>query len=733
MMPLNSQPLTSPSSDSIYLSSSTNTSYGTKSNVATRTNRLIPRSGSTSDLFQIPQSVQNHPLRRKVNASYNMNPNNQLNRRSIGDHKNNNHSQLNYSYMNNHGHSYTSGTPFITPSAVNRPSNNSTSSLALSSSSRRHSYQNHQEPRNNSTPSTTLPISVSSNSLSLKNNSTSNLNSSSFASQRRNSIQATARMPVNPRIQQLSTKAMKPLPERSSIQIEQEPYQRSPKRHNKSDPRIPLYQKHDQRQQVQQKNATPLQRSPLQQQLSLNIPLQQANNRSSRTDLPQHYRHHNNHHQTISGNNNNKHNFSTLKTTHRSTKLVTDRNRNGSMRKYSNIYNSSNAYPPSKSVTQNVVPTTIVNNTPPFLTKKKDLTPYQIQRRQMKTSFQFPNGESFTPRSQFPNSSQILPSSFPSDSTTSILSSLVPSEEESSTISKNNNNNSVKRSKSITTSFLRLKRTDTNDDDKDTDNKTTKSIKRSNSQRIGSFFKNFISTKKTVESSDIGPLNNNYNTSDEDLNRKFADLGKHPEDKVTNMPPARSPNRPTLTDTQSAKRFYQKCVDPTTADATNIPSSESDTTLDRLKQEWETVNIIENPTSSPNPKTVATQALKTKSGTNDSTDSSTSSSSLTSSLNTGYSTSTTVSTPTSISLLKANNGKKSLRFATTISLMQTYSPLEYERGGLEPTSDKSPYGDKVVFLKDYGFINEIKLEINEFKRNEMNVHHDSSKFTHYFH
>lgn len=31
---------------------------------------------------------------------------------------------------------------------------------------------------------------------------------------------------------------------------------------------------------------------------------------------------------------------------------------------------------------------------------RKELTPFQLQRRQMKTAFQFPNGENFTPRSQ---------------------------------------------------------------------------------------------------------------------------------------------------------------------------------------------------------------------------------------------------------------------------------------------------------------------------------------------
>lgn len=83
--------------------------------------------------------------------------------------------------------------------------------------------------------------------------------------------------------------------------------------------------------------------------------------------------------------------------------------------------------------------------------------------------------------------------------------------------------------------------------------------------------------------------------------------------------------------------------------------------------------------------------------------------------------------------------EKRVKFANSIYVGETFSPEEYVRTDVSlDTATKtyngseSLYGDNVIYSQEYGFVNEIKFELNEFKRQEMSVHMDSMKFTHFF-
>ncbi|GAV47476.1 hypothetical protein ZYGR_0H03190 [Zygosaccharomyces rouxii] len=80
--------------------------------------------------------------------------------------------------------------------------------------------------------------------------------------------------------------------------------------------------------------------------------------------------------------------------------------------------------------------------------------------------------------------------------------------------------------------------------------------------------------------------------------------------------------------------------------------------------------------------------------------------------------------------LTTNGGarEKSLRFAQDVYVKDTWSPVEYFR------SDKLFIKERrrMMQLENSGFVNSIKRELNEYKRDEMAVHIDSAKFTHFF-
>lgn len=71
---------------------------------------------------------------------------------------------------------------------------------------------------------------------------------------------------------------------------------------------------------------------------------------------------------------------------------------------------------------------------------------------------------------------------------------------------------------------------------------------------------------------------------------------------------------------------------------------------------------------------------------------------------------------------------KELRFGQDIYVNDTWSATDYER------SDKRFIRNRrrLMQLKDKGFIEAVKIELNEFKKNEMKVHMESTQFTHFF-
>lgn len=397
------------------------------------------------------------------------------------------------------------------------------------------------------------------------------------------------------------------------------------------------------------------------------------------------------------------------------------------------------------------------NNEP----KKKELTPYQLQKKQMKASFQFPNGESFTPRNQFPNSNIEIPPFTKQDSNVKENVSQIPeSTRASNDISTKpvSNPSVIGRSKSMS----HMTRDKTSDSTLFNQMEEPK-LKRTNSQKLGSFFKKFLprnnssssslstirsgspsrspspvklenikvekkvqSETETVSESSVmfvptlDPKRKLCDTDNNQKEPKSESKNANPsKDQAIISPPVRSPNRPALENNETAKLFYHSLdgslssttmTDTESSKPNNLEVSDTlmipEKTLKRLYQDWEKVTI---------------NKPKIKILTSTSVNSSTSSTSLPSSLNTGYSSATSSST-----------ASKSLRFAKEITISETYSPFEYLRADPDTSTTKSLYGDNLVYLKGHGFINEIKFEINQYKRNEMSVHEMSNVNTHYF-
>ena len=69
--------------------------------------------------------------------------------------------------------------------------------------------------------------------------------------------------------------------------------------------------------------------------------------------------------------------------------------------------------------------------------------------------------------------------------------------------------------------------------------------------------------------------------------------------------------------------------------------------------------------------------------------------------------------------------KRSVSFAKEIFVNDTYSPEEYHRADPENITKKDR---KMVFDEEFGFIDEVKYELNQYKRKEMLIHVDSIQF-----
>ncbi|QHS72944.1 uncharacterized protein SPAR_E02330 [Saccharomyces paradoxus] len=401
---------------------------------------------------------------------------------------------------------------------------------------------------------------------------------------------------------------------------------------------------------------------------------------------------------------------------------------------------------------------------------RKELTPFQLQRKQMKTAFQFPNGENFTPRNQiarFPPSSSALPNS-PSTSSLPLTQAGGSSSIDNHSIATGTTNRSPKQTNVIGA-------------DQNAESESPKAI-RSNSKKISRFFRKIWSSKSSKSTDTIEENNktkqkrknpervvpepitsleqpveitkqsfsivNNQETAlplirDSDIVQELNALGDG--NKIPVLPPPRSPNRPTLSDKRTTKLYYRN-QDSSSEDI--APEEKNTVFLKRLQDEWSTVYLNKLPLTASVPSSLSTTADAANSSfINSSTSSPVPSSSSSSSLvSRGPMQSISSSSPTpapSSGSSKSKNTVKSLRFAEEIYVNDTWSAVDYCRcdntflnnfskvKSQDIANPSTFVGNNLSSTKNISNI-EIKLEVNEFKRKEMRVHQDSARYTHYY-
>ena len=282
------------------------------------------------------------------------------------------------------------------------------------------------------------------------------------------------------------------------------------------------------------------------------------------------------------------------------------------------------------------------NKNNPYNTRIKELSPLQIQRNKMKSSFIFPNGEKFTPKEIHSTVKSIPTQSTNSTATTTTTI----------TTNNNNNNNSIPLQKSNTQS----------------------SETKSTSKKFGTFWKKLVGkdTNKvkeipsikitepassvcirqctTSEKPDILPLTGeviNSNNNNKDM------------DNIN------SPHFLSLTTVSSADK-----------DQDDFDSS---TLVQRLEKSWDIVNVNSS-ISILNDSIIASYISKEN---------------------------------------------RNVSFATEIFVNDTYSSEEYHRADPDTPTKKDR---KLVFDNEFGFIDEVKYELNQYKRKEMLIHIDSIQF-----
>ncbi|EHN02654.1 YER158C-like protein [Saccharomyces cerevisiae x Saccharomyces kudriavzevii VIN7] len=400
---------------------------------------------------------------------------------------------------------------------------------------------------------------------------------------------------------------------------------------------------------------------------------------------------------------------------------------------------------------------------------RKELTPFQLQRKQMKTAFQFPNGENFTPRNQkpkFPPPSLILPSS---PYTSSLPLTPVSC-------------SSPMNIRSIATPTVNqpFKKSNVDGDNAKVEPESPKLI-RSNSKKISRFFRKIWSSKSS-NSTDV--VEENYKTKQKRKNpernvpkpitsleqpveierqssftvnnqeafspptensalvQELTALGNNT--KIPVLPPPRSPNRPTLSDKQSTKLYY---CNQDSSNEDIAPVENTSVFLKRLQVEWPTVYLNKLPLTASVPSSLSTTAEAANSSFVNSPRSSPGpSSSSSSSLVSRGPMQSISSSPTPIPSSRSSKSKsaiKSLRFADEIYVNDTWSPADYCRCDntfldnfskvkiQDVVSTSSFIGNNLSSTKNISNI-EIKMEVNEFKRKEMRVHQESARFTHFY-
>lgn len=85
-----------------------------------------------------------------------------------------------------------------------------------------------------------------------------------------------------------------------------------------------------------------------------------------------------------------------------------------------------------------------------------------------------------------------------------------------------------------------------------------------------------------------------------------------------------------------------------------------------------------------------------------------------------------ISQTTQDSIIESYLPKTNVSFSNEIFVNETYSSQEYDRADPEevtPVKDR-----KLVFDNEFGFIDEVKYGLNQYKRNEMMIHKDSIKY-----
>lgn len=177
---------------------------------------------------------------------------------------------------------------------------------------------------------------------------------------------------------------------------------------------------------------------------------------------------------------------------------------------------------------------------------------------------------------------------------------------------------------------------------------------------------------------------------DETLIEDFSKLGEYIID-TRNRPPPRSLKRPSLDNNECARSFYGIPTDlrQSLSGPISLPIHVGSDIVDRLRNDWEYIRFENYGTSSTNSSlSKVGAALK----------------------------------PT----------KKGVRFAQEVCLASTWSSNAYERANPEFIMNRH----RLLWMMKVNpsmnsAMNEVKLELNSFKENEMVVHEHSKCFTHY--
>ncbi|QID83428.1 cytoskeletal protein [Saccharomyces pastorianus] len=178
---------------------------------------------------------------------------------------------------------------------------------------------------------------------------------------------------------------------------------------------------------------------------------------------------------------------------------------------------------------------------------------------------------------------------------------------------------------------------------------------------------------------------------DKTIIEDFSKLGEYIID-TRNQPPPRSTKRPSLDNNESARHFYSMPTDSRQPlfGTISSPMDIGNDIIDRLRNDWEYIRFDDCGNSPPK------------------------------------------SSSSNVEAVSKPSKKKGVRFAEEVCLASTWSPNVYERANPEFIMNRH----RLLWMMKVNpsmnkAMNEVKLELNYFKRNEMVVHKNSKCFTHY--